>query len=176
MATTGRKTPKVRQRLSRNKLTKAFVHGATIKNRATVNVPAGKRKTDREARIDIISNYFDTLDHKYYCPALKDFVGIYRITKRESKHQSSKSQRSTISLLNLEKVLNGSVVLKSTAAKSNGAQADFCKMFVLGCTIKGIGIVKTTVGKFKPDIHKSTKFALYCITHIRVQRIKTKAK
>lgn len=170
MAAKTTKTPKVRARLSKGKLTKAFIKSPTLKNRATVAVPSGQRNLPQ--RRQIIENYFGTLQQKYYCPALKDYVGIYKTSRKESIYRGSASQQSTIATLNLEYVIKNSVRLSSTNAKSNNSQRNFLKMFVLGCTIKGVGVVKTTVGKFKPHIHNATDYALYCITAVKITRLK----
>lgn len=115
-------------------------------------IPVGPSIADIRQRESIISQYMHQWseshpDRKVHNKALGEYIHIKGKSIGELLQHSSKSYLSTKAVMRLEEVLEEAVPQCEVPAKSGTAkQKEFMHLIVMSYEMKGIGVVKVTVG------------------------------
>ncbi len=101
---------------------------------------------------------------KYTCPALSN-ADVYVIghSIKETVFQASKSKKSTVASLYLDKIIKSSVFISKGSPKkgTQNKKFNFKEVFVLYTEIQGLGTVKLVVG-----VNNNDDYLQYCVTAI----------
>lgn len=108
---------------------------------------------------------------KKYCTGLRDFAEITGGSVPEICYHASKNKASTLAALCLLDVIAAAKYIPPPTPPHGSTQAKrhISEMYELRCKIKGLGVVKLTIGKraFNSDM-------VYCITKFRFDKITKK--
>lgn len=106
---------------------------------------------------------------KKYCTGLRDFAEITGGSVPEICYHASKNKASTLAALCLLDVIAAAKYIPPPTPPHGSTQAKrhISEMYELRCKIKGLGVVKLTIGKraYNSDM-------VYCITKFRFDKIK----
>lgn len=108
---------------------------------------------------------------KKYCTGLRDFAEITGGSVPEICYHASKNKASTLAALCLLDVIAAAKYIPPPTSPHGSTQAKrhISEMYELRCKIKGLGVVKLTIGKrtYNSDM-------VYCITKFRFDKITKK--
>ena len=133
------------------------------------DVPAGDSIEERRERQRLIRRYYQQWfkahpEAAIYNKSLHDTIHVNYTSVHETSGQASLSYLSTLAVLQLESILQNSVVIGETVPKkNNNSQKPFQKMILMRCFLPGIGGVKLVVGVKWDNAEK----VQYCVTALR---------
>lgn len=142
-----------------------------LKNRP--RLPRAKNKPSIKRRERVVARHIEQLYGTVYCPALRANVAFNRKTsKREAVTHSVGDRDSTLFALNIEQLLQTATIVDRLAPKpGNKTQAPFCKMIILEQKIKGHGIARIVIGKYKPNYQpRISNYCHYCVTRWNIKK------